>query len=470
MVVTPQNKTPPPWVLDAVASCESRIVFVIGAGCSKEKPTCLPLASECAQEGYRKLVEDNVIEEADGINKSDLSAVADLAYEATGSNDALVQRLTPQRFLNAGPNYGHKLTIALMLEGAIQDVVTLNYDLALSNAVSQVAGSTRRISHIHGPEHHDRLSTSNIIYLHRSAFSPYSEWILTTRQLDEGWKDDWQEVIANRIAPVPVIVFAGLGAPAAVLTETIRRIQTILADSGNRLCYANPTELGESPFATDLGVTNENHVCLGWCDFVAELAERLKRERVAELVAEIGQVLDGYELPIETDEVQAALDGIDLLLLGRMCAVALLDNSSDYRPAVATDAGLLAYLLASVQIIAKSLEAPLHITRDGDARIFLPQNGANITFVLGSGRGNRRFSAITTEIVSERRPALTGVTVLLVGSCTDSGEMSAKMPKTLVGEDISGSLIGGSSPFSEVDCARIFENPGLIDELMGHVH
>lgn len=468
MAETPPNKTPPHWVLDAVVSCESRIVMVIGAGCSKERPTSLPLASECAEEGYRKLVEDEVIQEIEGLDKKDLSAVADAAYEATGSNDALVQRLSPQQFQNARPNYGHKLVVALMLEGAIQDVVTLNYDLALSNAVSQVAGSTKKISHIHGPEQHDRLTTSNIIYLHRSALSPYSDWILTTKQLEDDWKDNWQEVIVNRIAPTPIIVFAGLGAPAAVLTKTIQRIQTILANHGNQICYANPSELENSPFATELGISSDNHVYVGWCDFVSSLSERLKRERVSHLSIEIGQILEGYGLPKMTDKVESALNAIDLLLLGKLCSAALLDETSDYRPVVDTDAGLVAFLLSTLQTIASTLDTPLQITRDGDVRIFLPQNGANITFVLGSGRGNRRFSAVATEISSERRPAPTGITVSLIGSCTDSGGDTAKMPKALVGQDPSGSLIGSSSPLSELDCARILENPELVEEMFGH--
>ena len=453
----------PHWLLDAAANCNDQLVMIIGAGCSKERPTSLPLASECAEEVYRKLTEDNVLAMDENLDSSDLSLVAQLAHEATGSNEALVKRLRPQKFVNARPNRGHRLAIALMLEGAVRDIVTLNFDLALSSAVSDIAGSTDLVSSILGPEQHDRLATRNIIYLHRSANAPYDDWILTADQLDE-WKDSWEEIVVNRVAPTPNVVFVGLGAPANVLTHSIKQIGEVLEGNKNKICYVNPTNLDNSPFATELNVGNENHVKAGWCEFLEHLSDRVKRERLNSLINDVESVLEDFEHPKNAERIATALGEGDLLLLGQLCARALQDSTARYRPVVDTDKGLVATLLAALETVAAEIEAPIMFSSDGVVRIQLEENGANITILLGSGCGRRRFSAVAEEMLNECGSQHTGMTILLIGSCIDGKDPNSKLPGSLVGEDSPESLVGSALQTRLIDCTDLLQNPSLIDE------
>lgn len=56
----------PPDLLGAVAAKEGgRVVLVLGAGCSKESPTDLPLAGDLARECHRQLVENGCLHDED---------------------------------------------------------------------------------------------------------------------------------------------------------------------------------------------------------------------------------------------------------------------------------------------------------------------------------------------------------------------------------------------------------------------
>lgn len=75
----------PPALLAAVAAeGGGRIVLVVGAGCSFEDPTGLPLARQCAEEAHRRLTEDGIIPPGSCPDDSDLSAVADTVRAQTG--------------------------------------------------------------------------------------------------------------------------------------------------------------------------------------------------------------------------------------------------------------------------------------------------------------------------------------------------------------------------------------------------
>ncbi len=65
----------PAVLLGAIAHEEGgRVVLVIGAGCSIEAPTDLPLARTCAEEAHRRLVADGVIGADDCPHPEDLSS------------------------------------------------------------------------------------------------------------------------------------------------------------------------------------------------------------------------------------------------------------------------------------------------------------------------------------------------------------------------------------------------------------
>lgn len=207
-----------------VAEGGGRVALVLGAGCSVEEPTGLPLAADCAEDAHRRLVADAVLADGECPDTRDLSGVADVVHSKTGSQVGLVQRLPVLSFRNASPNEGHMIACALLLEHAIGAVLTLNFDHALSHALAAL-GAGGEIAVISAPAHLDQLGTANVIHLHGDADSPPDSWILRTIQLDVAWVDGWQELVATRIITLPVVVFAGLGSPAAVLVESVSRIR-----------------------------------------------------------------------------------------------------------------------------------------------------------------------------------------------------------------------------------------------------
>lgn len=124
-------------------------MLVTGAGTSIEPPTAIPLAWQCSSDAHSRLIADGVLDVGDCNDPYDLSALADAVVQKTKSQEALVSRLAIEPMRNAKPNDGHLIAIALMIEGAISNIVTLNYDLAFSNAISEL-GIRNGIPHSNG--------------------------------------------------------------------------------------------------------------------------------------------------------------------------------------------------------------------------------------------------------------------------------------------------------------------------------
>ena len=193
------NSTLPSNLLQAISSPSGgRVVLVLGAGCSKEEPTSLPLAGELSAQCYRKLVDDNILAEGEVNDQSDLSAVAEAVVQKTGKQSALIERFPQGDFRQAEPNEGYLIMAALLIEGAIADALTLNFDFAARSALAQL-GAGSSVSTIRGPEEHTQLAARNLIYLHRDIDSSPDEIILRTSKLEEAWQDRWEQVIAQRV-------------------------------------------------------------------------------------------------------------------------------------------------------------------------------------------------------------------------------------------------------------------------------
>lgn len=154
----------PTKLLEAIAHEDGgRVVIVVGAGCSFEAPTSLPLASTCAENAHRRLILDGVISDGDCPNAKDLSSVADAVKQAKGTQAPLVERLPLTKFRSAEPNEGHLLAAAMMREQAVKAVVTLNFDLAISTALA-ILGN-REVITLTGPQDHHRMGIVNLVYL-----------------------------------------------------------------------------------------------------------------------------------------------------------------------------------------------------------------------------------------------------------------------------------------------------------------
>src|SRR5205807_10141968 len=90
-----QLKMPiPPPILTAIADAAGgHVLLVVGAGCSFEPPTSIPMAPQCARDAHAALLNDGVLLAGECADPSDLSSVADAVWAKTGGQAALVDRL-----------------------------------------------------------------------------------------------------------------------------------------------------------------------------------------------------------------------------------------------------------------------------------------------------------------------------------------------------------------------------------------
>src|SRR5262249_17432719 len=146
-------------------------------------------------------------------------------------------------------------------EGAVSAVLSLNFDLALSHALADL--SANEVAEIAGPSATRDLGSLVVVYLHRNVHEgDPNEWILRVEALQAEWQGRWEEVLSRRLVSSPVVVFAGLGSPAAVLTESIGWIRQRL-DEGQHFTYVvEPRATTE--FQAALDVREDAHIQMGW--------------------------------------------------------------------------------------------------------------------------------------------------------------------------------------------------------------
>ncbi len=307
----------PPDLLQAVADRRGHIALVVGAGCSIEDPTGLRLASAYSEAAFQQIKRNGVLEDGE-CNPSDLSEVASAVFAKQGSQALLVKALPREDYQHARPNLGHLLAIALIAEGAIACIATLNFDMALSNAMTILHVTS--IATVLAPADLARFGDRAIVYLHRSAYEADEEmWVLRKEVIEDYWREGWEGVVAQRICALPQLVFAGLGSKAAALTESLRHVKERVGHH-TRTYVVDPAPTSE--FAAEVALADpDDHIQLGWVAFMTELAARLAAELGAELSAactRVGSAHEWGERDTTVDPVLDALRQLNLVELGTM--------------------------------------------------------------------------------------------------------------------------------------------------------
>lgn len=457
----------PHSVLAAVATCQSRITLVIGAGCSIDPPTNLPSGRDLARCAYSALVANGLIAETDAIDRDDLTSVADAAFAATKSNDALVEVLDPIRFANANPNYGHLIAAALLIEGSIRDVLTINYDLAMSSALIQL-GAGDKVGSILGQEHHGRQIARNVIYVNGSAYATPDKWVLTTQQLDDAWQGAWEQLVSERATASPVIIFVGLSASAKVLSEAAKRVKSMVPH-GVQICFVNPAPFESCTLAKEMNLNAESYVQKNWIELAEALAARLLSEQILRLNEKLPLLISEQHRLDEVLEQLAPLFGrLNLLLLGKLRSEWLF-HPEQYRPAIDTETSLLAVLLYGLAIIKRNLNADALVENDGRVRLVIPGN-AEILVLLGSGKGFRRFQAVESQLRERSRRAVCATSTLvlgLIGSTLDNDSGPGVIPGDLIEDDDPNSIASASLRFHSFGCSALMDNPAILEKVVG---
>jgi hypothetical protein len=400
---------------------------------------------------------------------ADLSLVSDAVFLKRNSQRDVVERLREQYDLKlAPPNRGYCIAAAMLCEGALSSVVTLNFDLALSNALSEL-GAGKIVGVVERPEELPYQKNINVYYLHRNVNSADPElWVLRTAALDSDWKGHWEPIIANKVLAAPVVVFAGLGTPVAVLIESTKLIRKALP-AGTRLYQADPANRADSKFFQELALDPLAYIQLGWGQLMEELSERLSMEQIARLNEAAKQKTREDEMPDEDITVLLArLQSLGLVKHGKLRAHWLL-HDKPYCPVDSNALGLIADLLLALAMMARVSGAVPVIVEDGVVEFH--RDGRVVgTYLIASGRGYRGKAAVEADVESRRsqyrsRPAPPrGV---LVGGTSDAWTALPTPPRDIVQGDPAGpDVVTGSTGLPLFHINELRENHNRIQEVV----
>ena len=420
-----------------------QLAIVIGAGCSVEAPTGMPLAGPLASEACRKLEADGILAQGECSNPSNLSELATIVYKKTGTQSELIRRFPVNEMRAARPNTGYKLLVALMMERAVSHVLSLNFDRAVENAAVQLGQVINVVRERGG---HVPMSPT-LVYLHGSADSPWETWVLREETMTDAWKGQWEEVIANQVLSAPRILFAGLGSAAPVLEASVSTIQNAIGD-GKQIFQADFGPLESNYLANQLGVTADRYVQGGWSEVLTKLSERLVAEQIEALrVTGSGNLQEnafGEEDQIRFQTQVAKLAGVSLLALGRMRAFAQLDGKH-YRQHSEVDDQQIAEPLTKLAKIVHEFNVEAVPTTHGSWEVL--RAGRRIGRVLlATGGGVRRFAAVEPRVNQFCHQTIDEVPqpdVILIGGLVEETEPAP--PADIVTDLEPDSLIDGPS-------------------------
>jgi hypothetical protein len=435
------------------------LCLVLGAGCSIDPPTGLNTGSEYAVDAHRKLVDANVIGPADCADPSDLALLADVVFERTvpKSQRLLVEQLPRAGFRDAEPNEGHLVAVALLVEQIVGLLLTVNIDMALDHAASFV-GSKHSLSIVHGPAEHGQLGRFSIVYLHGCATSDADSWILRASQMEDAWRDGWQELQTLQAAMMPTVVFAGLGSPAPVLTQTIERVRAALPGS-TEVFQVDAAEFARNRFAAILGIDEPHYVFDAWLNFMHDVSRLFARQHLSELRSTCATFERANGLsPTPHADVIGVLPE-DMLVLGKLRALWFLEKSQ-YKALIHLDAALIADLITTVALAKEVVRADNIIPIED---CFELRRGTTLCRIVPvSGGGSKRWAAIENRVDERaeewrRRDPGTLVVVLLTGVADADTVLSA--PSIVVPGPRPHSIMGGPAHFIRLTASRLRSNP-----------
>ena len=204
----------------------------------------------------------------------------------------------------------------MLYEGAISSVVTLNFDLALSEHTQRTRGWQHYWSDW-CPE--VCLGQKFVIYFTSPVTSiqqTLNHGCCEPPPLHHDWQSQWEPIITQRVLTAPVVIFAGLGTPVAVLIESTKLIRNALAPV-TRIYLVDPSDKAESKFFQELGLAPTAHIQSGWCQFMDKLSQRLQKEQISHLEHAIVQKVRDDNLHIENVvDILARLAVLGLLAFG----------------------------------------------------------------------------------------------------------------------------------------------------------
>lgn len=452
----------PPALLQAIAQRNGRVTLVVGAGCSLEAPTGLKLGGDYSHDAFQQLVMDGLLGESDCTNPWDLSELTEVVYHRYGSQAPVVDRLPKSQFQFAKANDGYLLAAALIAEGAIAHVVTLNFDLALSHAVTEI--QPEGVTTVAGPESYREFGSKAIVYLHRNAYEANPDrWILRRQAIEDEWRDGWEAVVAERIAAAPVVVFAGLGSPALALTESLSRVRSRIP-SGTAAFLVDPFD--GSAFADAVNLDEpEQHVQLGWCDFMVLLSRRLVQQFAVDLRAACNDnTPGGHDAELaEVDRFTDSIGRAGLLAVGRWRA-AWLGSSERYLCDTPATRSHFADLIRGLTYFVDSDDVSVTFLPGGSVR--LEQAGVRPLSVLPiAGRALHHWGVVDKMAEESCQPGADSPDIILAAGFRGVRPDAIAPPPDITGEVPSDDITMPAAGPRIVDLDALRVDPSIAKEL-----
>jgi hypothetical protein len=329
-----------------------QVALVLGAGCSMDAPTNLETASEYARRAYRDLVAQSLIL-AGCCDENNLGDLADAVFDAQGSQKALVDILRPL-LSNAAPNDGHKIAAALLDENIVGLILTLNFDRAMDTAIS-ISPAGANITIVHEVDDLAHRTRRGLIYLHGNVESKDEKWVLRAKQIDASWDDTWQKFIAQDFALTPNVVFAGLGSPTPVISDTVVKVRRVLPNTGN-VFQVDAMDKTRNKLSAALAVPPGAYVVSCWTGFMNAVGAVAARSFINRLTDRYPRFCteNGYDQE-NLALVLAALP-VNMLKLGKLRAAWFLDRS-EYKTFNGTDINLMVDVILTLAMAVRLVGA-----------------------------------------------------------------------------------------------------------------
>ena len=396
--------------------------------------------------------------------------MADAVFEKKRSQRDVVELLRDQYDLKlAPPNDGYRIAAAMLCEGTVSSMLTLNFDLALSNALSEL-GAGHTVEVIECAEDLPRQKTINVYYLHRNvnAADPES-WVLRTSALNDDWKRNWCQVVTTRVLAAPVVVFAGIGSPARVLIESAKLIRAVPPVT-TKLFQIDPADRAVSKSFQELALDPGDYIQCGWVHFMEELSERLANEQVVELEQAIGCKVQEEERlqPEDIADLLACLRNLGLVKLGKLRAHWLL-YQKPYYPVSLNGNGLLADLLLALAMMARVSGAAVIIVENGLVE-FQRDGRVVVAYVVASGCGHRGRAAVEAAVEYRRaqyRSRPVPPRGVLVGGTSDPWPTQVTSPTDVArGESSDDDIVTGPMALPLIHISELRSDPSRIDQVV----
>jgi hypothetical protein len=421
----PSPQIPPDILRALVESGGAQITLILGAGCSMAKPPGLKSAAVLAKDAYNRLVSEGVLPEG-SLNENDqwdLTKVAGVVKTETGSQLELTRRLPVTEFINAECNDGHRIAVALMLEGAIAYVVTLNYDKSMSHALAEL-GTKDRVRTVWGPQNKNQIQVPCLVYLHRKADSSQQQWVITAEALQNGWKDEWEDLAALQTLLLPICIFVGLGSSVPVLTSKIKEIrdprddvQTIQVDPRAHSEHRSR----DASFTREAGISEDQFIKDGWSNFMRRLGSHVAKWQVRTTAEECNDLNPDEKAEVTnglSERIQAIMDRrgeFGLLELGRIRASWLNSPNTKFAPHSEGDnISRFATPFLLIDLIERTKDCKAIIEENGVVN-FCSADGRLASVQIVYGRGGERWGDIDAQAYhKQQRTQMLSVTSVLV--------------------------------------------------------